>query len=104
MEMIYKDDSMSMNDLAESLGLTNGAISMHVGKLEEAGLVRIKMIHCIPLILVFFDFSFFDFRFFDFSFLILVSLFLLYNISIVKTKTNVKSILANAKYLSQNNF
>lgn len=49
-----------------------------------------------------FDFSFFDFRFFDFSFLILVSLFLLYNISIVKTKTNVKSILANAKYLSQN--
>ena len=43
MEMIYKDDSMSMNDLAESLGLTNGAISMHVSKLEEAGLVRIKI-------------------------------------------------------------
>ena len=43
MEMIYKDYSMSMNDLAESLGLTNGAISMHVSKLEEAGLVRIKI-------------------------------------------------------------
>lgn len=42
MEMIYEDDSLSMNDLAEALGLTNGAISMHVGKLEEAGLVRIK--------------------------------------------------------------
>ena len=36
MEMIYKDDSLSMNDLAEALDLTNGAISMHVSKLEEA--------------------------------------------------------------------
>lgn len=42
MEMIYEDDTLSMNDLAEALGLTNGAISMHVSKLEEAGLVRIK--------------------------------------------------------------
>ena len=42
MEMIYKNDSMSMNDLAEALGLTNGAISMHVSKLEEADLVKIK--------------------------------------------------------------
>ncbi|MCI9322228.1 MAG: helix-turn-helix domain-containing protein [Lachnospiraceae bacterium] len=42
MEMIYKDDKLSMNDLAEALGLTNGAISMHVSKLEEAGLVKIR--------------------------------------------------------------
>lgn len=42
MEMIYKDDRLSMNDLAEALGLTNGAISMHVSKLEESGLVKIK--------------------------------------------------------------
>lgn len=42
MEMIYKDDNLSMNDLAEALGLTNGAISMHVSKLEEAGLVKIR--------------------------------------------------------------
>ena len=42
MEMIYEDDTLSMNDLAEALGLTNGAISMHVNKLEEAGLVIIK--------------------------------------------------------------
>ncbi len=42
MEMIYKDDQLSMNDLAEALGLTNGAISMHVSKLEDAGLVKIK--------------------------------------------------------------
>ena len=42
MEMIYKNDSLSMNDLAEALGLTNGAISMRVSKLEEADLVKIK--------------------------------------------------------------
>ncbi|MDE5891931.1 MAG: helix-turn-helix domain-containing protein [Acetatifactor sp.] len=42
MEMIYRDDKLSMNDLAEALGLTNGAISMHVSKLEEAGLVKIR--------------------------------------------------------------
>ena len=40
MEMIYEDDTLSMNDLAEALGLTNGAISIHVSKLEEAGLVN----------------------------------------------------------------
>lgn len=43
MEMIYEDSNLSMNDLAEALGLTNGAISMHVSKLEEAGLVKIKV-------------------------------------------------------------
>ncbi|MDR0947988.1 MAG: winged helix-turn-helix transcriptional regulator [Lachnospiraceae bacterium] len=42
MEMIYKDNHLSMNDLAEALGLTNGAISMHVSKLQEAGLVKIR--------------------------------------------------------------
>ena len=42
MEMIYENDNLSMNDLAEALKLTNGAISMHVGKLEEAGLVKIR--------------------------------------------------------------
>ncbi len=41
MEMIYQNDQLNMNDLAEALGLTNGAISMHVSKLEEAGLVKI---------------------------------------------------------------
>lgn len=42
MELIYENDHMSMNDLAEELELTNSAISMHVGKLEEAGLVSIQ--------------------------------------------------------------
>ncbi|MGF7144680.1 putative transcriptional regulator [Anaerotaenia torta] len=41
MEMIYENDQLSMNDIAEALKLTNSAISMHVGKLEKAGLVKI---------------------------------------------------------------
>ncbi len=42
MELIYENNNLSLNDLAEALGLTNSAISLHVGKLEEAGLVLIK--------------------------------------------------------------
>lgn len=41
MEMISGDNEMSMNNLAEALGLTNSAISLHVSKLEQAGLVSI---------------------------------------------------------------
>lgn len=42
MELIYQNDQLSMNDLAEALDLTNSAISLHVSKLESAGLVTIK--------------------------------------------------------------
>ncbi len=42
MELIHENDQLSMNDLAEALGLTNSAISMHVSKLESAGLVTIQ--------------------------------------------------------------
>lgn len=41
LELIYVNDQMSMNELAEALGLTNSAISLHVSKLENAGLVAI---------------------------------------------------------------
>ncbi len=41
MELIYENE-MSMNDLAEALELTNSAISLHVSKLESAGLVMIR--------------------------------------------------------------
>ena len=44
MDLIYKNENMSMNDLAEALELTNSAISLHVSKLESAGLVKIKTI------------------------------------------------------------
>lgn len=42
MEMIYEDSDLSMNDLAKALDLTNSAISMHVDKLEHAGLVTLQ--------------------------------------------------------------
>lgn len=41
LELVYADDQLSMNDLAKALGLTNSAISLHVSKLEEAGLIAI---------------------------------------------------------------
>ncbi len=41
MELVYEKE-MSMNDLAEALQLTNSAISLHVGKLESAGLITIR--------------------------------------------------------------
>lgn len=42
MELIYHNEQMSMNDLAKALDLTNSAISLHVSKLESAGLVTIR--------------------------------------------------------------
>ncbi|MBO4679917.1 MAG: metalloregulator ArsR/SmtB family transcription factor [Lachnospiraceae bacterium] len=42
MELITQNENMSMNDLAETLELTNSAISMHVSKLESAGLVAVQ--------------------------------------------------------------
>ena len=42
LELVYENNNLSLNDLAEALGLTNSAISLHVGKLEGAGLVTIK--------------------------------------------------------------
>lgn len=42
MEMVYETPGMSMNELALALGLTNSAITMHVGKLLEAGLVQVE--------------------------------------------------------------
>lgn len=41
MELVYERE-LSMNDLAEALQLTNSAISLHVSKLENAGLVTIR--------------------------------------------------------------
>lgn len=41
MELIHERE-MSMNDLAAALNLTNSAISLHVSKLEDAGLITIR--------------------------------------------------------------
>lgn len=42
LELIYEDSNLSVNDLAEALNLTNSAISLHVAKLESAGLVSVQ--------------------------------------------------------------
>lgn len=42
LELVFENSDLSLNDLAKALELTNSAISLHVGKLEEAGLVTIK--------------------------------------------------------------
>ncbi|MBP5493158.1 MAG: winged helix-turn-helix transcriptional regulator [Clostridiales bacterium] len=42
MELIYENNNLSMNDLASILGVTNSAITLHISKLEKAGLVSIK--------------------------------------------------------------
>lgn len=42
MKILYKTPGVSMNYLAQTLGLTNSAVTMHIGKLTEAGLVEIQ--------------------------------------------------------------
>ncbi|MGM0882022.1 MAG: ArsR/SmtB family transcription factor [Bacillota bacterium] len=41
LQLLTKYDSLNMNEIAEKLGLTNGAITMHIKKLEESGLIDI---------------------------------------------------------------
>ncbi|WP_276357648.1 ArsR/SmtB family transcription factor [Cohnella caldifontis] len=41
LELLAKHTSLNLNEIAEKLGLTNGAITMHIKKLEESGLIDI---------------------------------------------------------------
>ncbi|QYR22543.1 winged helix-turn-helix transcriptional regulator [Paenibacillus sp. sptzw28] len=41
LELLTEYDSLNLNEIAEKLGLTNGAITMHIKKLEESGLIDI---------------------------------------------------------------
>lgn len=41
LELLVQHHNLNMNDLAQKLNLTNGAITMHVKKLEESGLIHI---------------------------------------------------------------
>jgi predicted transcriptional regulator len=41
LELLTKYDSLNLNELAEKLNLTNGAVTMHIKKLEESGLIDI---------------------------------------------------------------
>lgn len=41
LELLTKNGNLNLNDLAEKLNLTNGAITMHIKKLEESGLIDV---------------------------------------------------------------
>lgn len=41
LELLAKNQSLNLNDLANRLNLSNGAITMHIKKLEESGLIEI---------------------------------------------------------------
>lgn len=40
-KLLLKNESMNMNELAGCLGITNGALTSHIKKLEESGIVRV---------------------------------------------------------------
>lgn len=42
LELLLEHKQLNMNDIAEKLNLTNGAVTMHVKKLEECGLIKIN--------------------------------------------------------------
>lgn len=42
LELLSEHKQLNMNDIAEKLNLTNGAITMHIKKLEECGLIKIS--------------------------------------------------------------
>lgn len=41
-ELLAKNQSLNLNDIATRLNLSNGAITMHIKKLEESGLIEIN--------------------------------------------------------------
>ncbi len=41
LKLLLQNKEMNMNELASSLGITNGALTSHIKKLEEAGLVAV---------------------------------------------------------------
>ncbi len=44
LELIAQHQTLNLNDLATKLNLTNGAITMHIKKLEESGLIEINTV------------------------------------------------------------
>ncbi|WP_199620043.1 ArsR/SmtB family transcription factor [Paenibacillus alkalitolerans] len=41
LELLAAHNSLNLNEISEKLGITNGAVSMHIKKLEECGLIDI---------------------------------------------------------------
>lgn len=44
-KLLLENKEMNMNELASSLGVTNGALTSHVKKLEESGIVKVLTEH-----------------------------------------------------------
>lgn len=44
-KLLLENKEMNMNELASSLGITNGALTSHMKKLEESGIVKILTEH-----------------------------------------------------------
>ncbi|GAB6929463.1 ArsR family transcriptional regulator [Paenibacillus sp. JCM 10914] len=42
LELLSKNESLNLNEIASRLNLSNGAITMHIRKLEESGLIEIN--------------------------------------------------------------
>ena len=42
-ELVSHSDGMNLNELAAALKITNGAVTSHVRKLEEAGIINVEM-------------------------------------------------------------
>jgi predicted transcriptional regulator len=42
LELLAEHDHLNLNDIAGKLDLTNGAVTMHIKKLEESGLIEIQ--------------------------------------------------------------
>ncbi len=45
LKLLLKHKEMSMNAIASSLGITNGALTSHIKKLEECGLIKVSIEH-----------------------------------------------------------
>ena len=45
MELLARNGEMNLHELAVSLKLTNGAITSHIRKLEECGMIRVESRH-----------------------------------------------------------
>ena len=45
LKLLLENGEMNMNELASSLGITNGAMTSHIKKLEQAGIVKVLTEH-----------------------------------------------------------
>lgn len=43
--LLAQNRSMNLNEIASSLGLTNGALTAHIKKLEECGMIKVEVRH-----------------------------------------------------------